>query len=105
MRLDDHRIWEHRQKMLQSVHMIGRFENPLLGRRRQLQILQKALLPSVGVTKIRLSKKRLISRNAANHREFLGQEGVAMNCYTFMRRPCAHRVDRIRSRSQSAEPP
>src|ERR1700719_3937923 len=91
--------------MIQTVHMFGRFENPILVRARQLQVLQKALLPSVGGTKISFAKKGLVSRDAASYDEFLGQHCITMDSDTFMWSRCAYRIHDIGKRRQAAKPP
>src|SRR4029077_16055841 len=66
-------------------------------------MLKKPLVPEVCRTKIRHVQKRLVSRDVTGRDEFFRQQRITMDRHALMRRPRAHRVNRIRSRSEPAE--
>src|SRR4029077_3860092 len=68
-------------------------------------MLEKPLLPEVCRTKIGRVQKRLVSRDMTGRDEFFRQQRITMDRHALMRRPRAHRVNRIRSRSEPAKPP
>ncbi len=96
----------HVDKLSCHVGMgISKLENPALVRTAQLQMLEKALLPAIRRTEVRPVQKRLVCRDMTDRDEFFGQKCITMDRHALMRRPRAHRVNRIHSRSEPAEPP
>src|SRR5437764_5824225 len=91
--------------------MIGSFQDPMFleggrGRpRAQLQILKEAFLPGVNGSEVSRTKERLVGWNAASGNEFLRKESVTVDCDAFMRRGCAHWINRIRPPGETAKPP
>ena len=91
--------------MIQTVHMFGRFENPILSAGQTTAGTSKSASAKRRRDQDFLREEGLVSRDAASYDELLGQHCITMDSDTFMWSRCAYRIHDIGKRRQAAKPP